>query len=152
MCCRSSGRIVQPSLAKWPVACPRRSIPVRQIIAARANIRAAIDSGAAALRPLLQQLADKVTPAVADPTTKPKPITLVLGIDQGEELFLAQGHHFKNKEALGIAAADYWSEMTGAFFEAAPYHKQSVCCGKAVGGTNHIDWEWRLLAQIKPQD
>ncbi len=62
-----------------------------RIVAARANIRAAIDSGAAALRPLLQQLADKVTLVVADPTTKPKPITLVLAIDQGEELFLAEG-------------------------------------------------------------
>ena len=31
-------------------------------------------------------------------------------------------HHFRSKEALGVAAADYWSETTGAFFEAAPYH------------------------------
>ena len=31
-------------------------------------------------------------------------------------------HHFRSKEALGVAAADYWAETTGAFFEAAPYH------------------------------
>ena len=31
-------------------------------------------------------------------------------------------HHFDNKDALGVAAAEYWSEMTGALFAAAPYH------------------------------
>ena len=29
-------------------------------------------------------------------------------------------HHFKSKEALGVAAAETWSEQTGALFEAAP--------------------------------
>lgn len=31
-------------------------------------------------------------------------------------------HHFDSKEALALAAADYWSEMTGQFFTSAPYH------------------------------
>jgi TetR/AcrR family transcriptional repressor of nem operon len=31
-------------------------------------------------------------------------------------------HHFKSKEALGVAAADYWSETTGDLFAHAPYH------------------------------
>lgn len=31
-------------------------------------------------------------------------------------------HHFKSKEELAVAAADYWSEVTGALFAAAPYH------------------------------
>lgn len=31
-------------------------------------------------------------------------------------------HHFKNKEALGVAAAEYWSETTSALFASAPYH------------------------------
>jgi TetR/AcrR family transcriptional regulator, transcriptional repressor for nem operon len=31
-------------------------------------------------------------------------------------------HHFKSKDALAVAAADYWSEMTGELFEQAPYH------------------------------
>jgi TetR/AcrR family transcriptional repressor of nem operon len=31
-------------------------------------------------------------------------------------------HHFDSKEALGVAAAHYWSETTSAFFAAAPYH------------------------------
>ena len=31
-------------------------------------------------------------------------------------------HHFKSKDALGVAAADHWSATTGAMFAAAPYH------------------------------
>jgi TetR/AcrR family transcriptional regulator, transcriptional repressor for nem operon len=32
-------------------------------------------------------------------------------------------HHFKSKDALGVAAARQWQEATSAFFAAAPYHK-----------------------------
>lgn len=32
-------------------------------------------------------------------------------------------HHFESKEALGAAAADYWSETTSALFAGAPYHE-----------------------------
>lgn len=32
-------------------------------------------------------------------------------------------HHFASKEALGVAAAEYWTETTGTFFAAAPYHQ-----------------------------
>ncbi|MGF6174326.1 TetR/AcrR family transcriptional regulator [Ensifer sp. 4252] len=31
-------------------------------------------------------------------------------------------HHFASKDALGVAAADYWAETTTEFFAAAPYH------------------------------
>lgn len=31
-------------------------------------------------------------------------------------------HHFGSKEALGVAAAEYWEETTTGFFQAAPYH------------------------------
>lgn len=31
-------------------------------------------------------------------------------------------HHFANKEALGVAAAEFWAETTSALFAAAPYH------------------------------
>jgi formylglycine-generating enzyme required for sulfatase activity len=56
----------------------------------RADLRTAISSGAAELRPLLQALADKAMPIAADGETKPKPPTLIVSIDQGEELFLAE--------------------------------------------------------------
>src|SRR5579872_3844123 len=32
-------------------------------------------------------------------------------------------HHFKTKEELAIAAADYWSEVTSGLFASAPYHQ-----------------------------
>ncbi len=32
-------------------------------------------------------------------------------------------HNFGSKEALGVAAADFWAETTSAFFAAAPYHE-----------------------------
>ena len=31
-------------------------------------------------------------------------------------------HHFKSKDALGVAAADHWSETTSALFSEAAYH------------------------------
>ena len=31
-------------------------------------------------------------------------------------------HHFKSKEALGVAAARHWAETTSALFADAPYH------------------------------
>jgi TetR/AcrR family transcriptional repressor of nem operon len=31
-------------------------------------------------------------------------------------------HQFASKEALGVAAAEYWTETTSALFESAPYH------------------------------
>lgn len=33
-------------------------------------------------------------------------------------------HHFESKNALGVAAAEYWAETTCAFFARAPYHAQ----------------------------
>lgn len=32
-------------------------------------------------------------------------------------------HHFESKEALGVAAAEFWTETTTALFEKAPYHE-----------------------------
>ena len=31
-------------------------------------------------------------------------------------------HHFASKDDLAVAAAQHWSEVTGTFFAAAPYH------------------------------
>ncbi len=31
-------------------------------------------------------------------------------------------HHFASKEALGVAAANYWADTTSALFAQAPYH------------------------------
>jgi TetR/AcrR family transcriptional repressor of nem operon len=34
-------------------------------------------------------------------------------------------HHFKSKDELGAAAADYWSQMTAELFAGAPYHEHA---------------------------
>ncbi|WP_018689192.1 TetR/AcrR family transcriptional regulator [Ahrensia kielensis] len=46
--------------------------------------------------------------------------------DLCEEAGVTKGaffHCFENKEALGVAAANFWAENTGAFFADAPYHQ-----------------------------
>lgn len=61
------------------------------LVVPRAEIRAAIEGGAATLRPLLQTLIASVrTALVADDANVSAPV-LVLAIDQGEELFLTDG-------------------------------------------------------------
>jgi TetR/AcrR family transcriptional repressor of nem operon len=42
-------------------------------------------------------------------------------------------HHFKSKDALGVAVANDWSETTTAFFETAPYHKHSDPLDRVLG-------------------
>ena len=59
----------------------------------RASLRAAIDGGATKLAPLLQSLADKVTLTALDGYVKPTSPTLIISIDQGEELFLTEGEN-----------------------------------------------------------
>jgi formylglycine-generating enzyme required for sulfatase activity len=57
----------------------------------RADLRAAIEGEATTLRALLSRLLMKATPAPSDATGTAKTLALVLSIDQGEELFLAEG-------------------------------------------------------------
>lgn len=52
-------------------------------------------------------------------------------------------HHFASKEALGVALAQYWSESTGAFFAAAPYHHLPDPLDRVLG---YIDLRIALLA------
>ncbi len=42
-------------------------------------------------------------------------------------------HHFKSKDELGVAAADRWSEMTGALFADAPYHNHAGPLDRVIG-------------------
>jgi TetR/AcrR family transcriptional repressor of nem operon len=52
-------------------------------------------------------------------------------------------HHFASKEALAVAAADYWSETTGAMFAAAPYHHHADPLDRVLG---YIDLRGAMLA------
>jgi TetR/AcrR family transcriptional repressor of nem operon len=51
-------------------------------------------------------------------------------------------HHFKSKDALAVAAAKHWSEITGAFFETAPYHKHSDPLERVLG---YLDFRKAIL-------
>ncbi|MGO4871259.1 MAG: SUMF1/EgtB/PvdO family nonheme iron enzyme [Roseiarcus sp.] len=57
----------------------------------RAQVQAAIGAGAAALLPLLARLAESRRAAALADEPQPAAPTLVLAVDQGEELFLAEG-------------------------------------------------------------
>ncbi|HEY1746021.1 MAG TPA: TetR/AcrR family transcriptional regulator [Xanthobacteraceae bacterium] len=57
-------------------------------------------------------------------------------------------HHFDSKEALAVAAAEYWSETTGAFFAAAPYHRHPDPLQRVLG---YIDFRKAILTGKVPE-
>ncbi len=42
-------------------------------------------------------------------------------------------HHFKSKDELGVAAAEHWSDTTGAMFAAALYHQHADPLDRVLG-------------------
>lgn len=52
-------------------------------------------------------------------------------------------HHFSSKEALGVAAAEYWSASTGQFFANAPYHQLEDPVDRVLG---YIDLRIALIS------
>lgn len=57
-------------------------------------------------------------------------------------------HHFKSKEDLGVAAADHWSEMTGALFAEAPYHALADPLERILA---YVDFRKALLGGELPE-
>ena len=57
-------------------------------------------------------------------------------------------HHFKDKEALGVAAADHWSTVTSAFFSGAPYHRHADPLDRVLG---YIDFRKAILTGAIPE-
>lgn len=51
-------------------------------------------------------------------------------------------HHFESKDALAVAAANYWSETTGALFAGAPYHAPADPLDRVLA---YIDFRRELL-------
>ncbi len=51
-------------------------------------------------------------------------------------------HHFVSKQALAVAAAQHWSEVTGALFAAAPYHQHADPLQRVLG---YLDFRRELL-------
>jgi TetR/AcrR family transcriptional regulator, transcriptional repressor for nem operon len=56
-------------------------------------------------------------------------------------------HHFDSKEALAVAAANYWSETTGVLFAEAPYHAHKDPLDRVLG---YIDFRRALLTGDVP--
>lgn len=52
-------------------------------------------------------------------------------------------HHFESKEALGVAAAQFWSETTAALFAAAPYHAPRDALARVFA---YIDFRRTIIA------
>ncbi len=57
-------------------------------------------------------------------------------------------HHFKSKEDLAVAAANYWSETTGAFFDAAPYQQLQDPLDRVFG---YLDFRRMILNGSMPE-
>jgi TetR/AcrR family transcriptional regulator, transcriptional repressor for nem operon len=51
-------------------------------------------------------------------------------------------HHFKSKDDLAVAAAEYWSEVTGQLFAAAPYHRHADPLERVLG---YLEFRKQLL-------
>jgi TetR/AcrR family transcriptional repressor of nem operon len=51
-------------------------------------------------------------------------------------------HHFPSKEALGVGAANYWTEITSALFAEAPYHDEIDPVERVLG---YIDFRIALI-------
>jgi TetR/AcrR family transcriptional regulator, transcriptional repressor for nem operon len=51
-------------------------------------------------------------------------------------------HHFKSKQALAVAAANHWSEITAAFFKSAPYQQLADPLERVLG---YLDFRKSIL-------
>jgi TetR/AcrR family transcriptional repressor of nem operon len=57
-------------------------------------------------------------------------------------------HHFENKDALAVAAAAHWSDVTGAFFASAPYHDLADPLDRVLG---YLDFRKAILKGSVPE-
>ena len=57
-------------------------------------------------------------------------------------------HHFESKEALGVAAAEHWSEITGRVFAAAPYHEHDDPLERLLA---YVDFRKAILRGALPE-
>lgn len=57
-------------------------------------------------------------------------------------------HHFKTKDDLAVAAADFWSQTTGALFKGAPYHEHEDPLDRVLG---YLAFRRALIAGAVPE-
>lgn len=97
------------------------------------------------------------------PSAKDKILNAALGVVRSkgysattvEDLCEAAGvtkgaffHHFDSKEALGVAAAEHWSTITGELFAKAPYHQKKDPLERVLG---YIDFRRELIRGKIPE-
>ena len=108
-------------------------------MAVRSTLRAHSPNGAPPdnARTRLLQAALRLIRAKGYSATSVEELCTAAGVTKG-----AFFHHFSSKEALAIAAAGFWSEITGALFAAAPYHNHADPLDRVLG---YIDFRAGLL-------
>ncbi len=57
-------------------------------------------------------------------------------------------HYFETKEALGVEAAKYWSQITSEFFKHAPYHKHPDPLDRLLG---YVEFRKEILKGKTPE-
>lgn len=62
----------------------------------------------------------------------------VTGVTKG-----AYFHHFRSKEAMGVAAAEFWCETTSALFDQADYHRHDDPLDRVLA---YLDFRRSLIA------
>ncbi len=75
--------------------------------------------------------------------TRVEDVCAAAGVSKG-----AFFHHFATKEALAIAAAHHWSEVTGALFAAAPYRALADPLDRVLA---YIDFRRQLIRGRLPE-
>jgi len=56
-------------------------------------------------------------------------------------------HHFRSKDALGVAVAGFWAETTGALFEGAPHHAPADPLDRVLA---YVDFRRALVSDDIP--
>lgn len=100
---------------------------------------------------------ERVRPALIRPTARTKLLEAALSVIRAkgysattvDELCAAAGvtkgaffHHFASKEALAVAAADFWSETTSGLFAGADYHRHADPLDRVLA---YIDFRAELI-------
>lgn len=99
-----------------------------------------------ALHPSKAKLLDaalKVIRAKGYTATRIEDVCEAAGVTKGSFF-----HHFRSKEELAVAAADYWSATTGELFAQAPYHQHADPLDRVLG---YVDFRKALLAGTLPE-
>ncbi len=91
----------------------------------------------------LLEAALKVIRAKGYTATRIEDICSAAGVTKGSFF-----HHFKSKEELAVAAADYWSATTGELFAHAPYHQHADPLDRVLG---YVDFRKALLRGTVPE-